>query len=137
MWAEANPARVLAQDEVEGAAKLVVGGYDGPREVMAAYKDAFFPLATEADPKSQIAKPLVVFGDVVASGATPEKVKAMTRAGIPPVKVAEHVNDTDYWAAGAAYRERHAKQMAQEREWEFHDKPSEWPVTEEGYRTGA
>lgn len=98
---------------------------------VTAHKGTFFATATEANAKSQIAKPLVVFGYVVTPGATPDKVKAMTRAGIPPVKIAEHVNDEDYWATGATYRERHATQMTQKRERSFHSKPSEKQGTDQ------
>jgi hypothetical protein len=136
----------LYRGEVEGVVKLETAGYTSLTDAATAYKGAFYGPAAKTDDSMLKASNLAVMGDIVASGATPAQAKAMTRAGIPPTKITEHLGAGDYWAAGKQYRDAYVARQADQSEQAgfvgtgtgtgglFDAGATQWPLTESTYR---
>ena len=137
----------LSRSEVEGAVKLEAAGYRNLTEAATAYKGSFYGPAAKTDDSMLKASNIAVMGGIVSSGATPTQAKAMTRAGIPPTKIAEHLGEEDYWAAGARYRAAYTARLSSQDTTGafvgtgtgtgglFDSGAAEWPITEADYRT--
>lgn len=80
---------------------------------------------------------LAVHADVIKAGITPERLGAMTRAGIPVTEAAQHRDTENLWAAGAQYRAAWDADQAAKvaRRWEQAAEP--WAFTEATYLDGA
>lgn len=69
----------------------------------------------------------------MTAGVSAERIQTMSRAGIPPLALVEHKDATDLWAAGAPYREAHAKEearLAQSPLRPVNHQVKTWPWTE-------
>ncbi|QOT19388.1 hypothetical protein [Paenarthrobacter sp. YJN-5] len=80
---------------------------------------------------------LAIHADIIKAGITPERLGAMTRAGIPVTDAVTHKNTRDLWAAGAEYRSAWDADQASKvaRRWE--SKATPWAYTEDTYLEGA
>jgi hypothetical protein len=140
-WANAKAGhKRLSTEEVDGAVKIIAGGYTDHRQVMEAYRGSFYEPATLTDDSSMGAKPIVVLGGVVASGVTPDQAGSMTRAGIPATMIPEHLGEADYWAAGEPYRAEFRRRQERNASYGYghYNKAQtpDWPLTEADYRAG-
>jgi hypothetical protein len=79
---------------------------------------------------------LAIHADVIKAGITPERLGAITRAGIPVTEAAKHQSTENLWAAGAGYRAAwDADQSTQvARRWQ--NEPTPWVYTEDTYLDG-
>lgn len=137
-WAAGNELRKIDVAEAEAAAKMIAAGYETPGQVSAAYADMVFASATRYDFGPLTVRPMVRYGSMVGAGVTPDKAAAMTRAGIPPTKLHEHAEESDYWAAGEKYRQQYFPSGRAGPGLGDDEAPTEtaWSVTKADWRAG-
>lgn len=80
---------------------------------------------------------LAIHADVIQAGISPERLGAMTRAGIPVTEAAKHKDTKDLWVAGQEYRAAWEADQANKvaRRWETTATP--WAFTKENYLDGV
>jgi hypothetical protein len=80
---------------------------------------------------------LDIHADVIKAGITPERLGAMTRAGIPVTEAAKHKDTDDLWTAGAEYRAAWDADQANKVTRRWQNEPTAWSYTEDTYLDGA
>ncbi|GAA4034970.1 hypothetical protein GCM10023063_19070 [Arthrobacter methylotrophus] len=79
---------------------------------------------------------LAIHADVIKAGITPDRLGAITRAGIPVTEAAKYKNTTDLWAAGAGYRAAWDADQATQVARRWQNEPTPWAYTEDTYLDG-
>lgn len=79
---------------------------------------------------------LAIHADVIKAGISPEKLGAMTRAGIPVTEAATHKDAQDLWVAGAQYRAAWDADQASKVARRWANEPTPWSFTESTYLDG-
>lgn len=94
--------RTLSLDDVKAVGVLARHGYGDPTKI----KDEFGPVilrpANELMDREQSL--VAVWASVAKAGITPEKLRDMTRAGIPLDRAAKFAKSSDLWTEGAQFR---------------------------------
>ncbi|WP_422758905.1 hypothetical protein [Paenarthrobacter sp. C1] len=126
--------KVLRPDDPKAIGRLARLGIDHP-EQLRPWAAACHARANSFIDRDQSI--LAIHADIIKAGITPERLGAMTRAGIPVTEAAKHKNTQDLWAAGAEFRAAWDADQASKvaRRWE--SQPTTWAYTEDTYLDGA
>lgn len=127
--------RNITLDDAKAIGELDKHGYGDPQK-LKEFTPGLHTAANELMDREQSVIP--VWASIVKAGITPEKLKTMTRAGIPVDRAAEYADTSDLWAAGAPFREKIAanRQRRIDTGWTRNKTVDPWVYTEANYREG-
>lgn len=124
----------LRREEPEAIARLEKLGITDPAQLQP-WSAAVHVRANRNINRNQSV--LAIHADVIAAGITPERLGAMTRAGIPVTEAPQHKDTQDLWAAGADRRAAWDKDQQVRIASRWITEPTPWAYTEDTYLDGA
>ncbi|ACL42025.1 hypothetical protein Achl_4074 (plasmid) [Pseudarthrobacter chlorophenolicus A6] len=130
----ANTRDQLRFDDPQAIGRLTKLGIDSPDQLRPWAASIHARANTFIDRDQSV---LAIYADIIKAGVTPERLGALTRAGIPVTEAAKHKDTKDPWAAGQKYRAAWDADQASKAARHWVNEPAQWAFTEENYLDGV
>lgn len=123
--------KTITPDDAKAIGRLAKAGITNPDQVRERMR-GYHPAANRYEDRD--VSVLVLHADVVEAGIAPERLNAMSRAGIPITEAVRLKDAPDLWAAGKPFRDVYeaTEQRRFEQHWTREVTP--WAFTEDTYR---